>query len=610
MSKQRAGELAEAEALFLQSLSSQPRNGAVLRQLAIIAGKSGRLGDALKWARQAVKYTPNSAEAHSDLGELLRRDGQSEQATKSFETALRLDPACLPASFNLGLVRFSQTRFADAAECFQNAIRCGPDFADGWQMLGKAREQCFHRKDAIAALRQAVILAPKRSDIRCSLGGVLLKADDDAGAEAEFSTALTLDPGSEPALRGLAAALTKTNVSAALSLLRRAIAQRPADCALYLALGETLYYAGDFAGASRVYREALCLQPGLVLAYVGLAHCRKIGPADADLAEAMRVTLATPGLDAESRVKLHFALGKAMDDLGRYEAAMSQYDAGNLLWLQSRPWDRRRISLAETRARHSAMISGLIERFDAAAIGDMRRSGDPSDRPIFVLGMMRSGTTLVEQILAGSPDVYGAGELAFWTDQIGRLLADPRGEIDVAALCRDYRAVLDRISASSVRVINKTPHNFFVLGLIHGCFPNAKIIHCIREPIDNCLSIYFTNFSEPYDFAYDKPSIVAFFKDYRRIMDHWRHLVPGDCLLDVAYEELVADPDAVTRKMLSFCRLPWRESCRDFGRAARTIHTASAWQARQPIYRSSAGRWRHYAPWLAEFRPLAEPDAR
>jgi len=230
-----------------------------------------------------------------------------------------------------------------------------------------------------------------------------------------------------------------------------------------------------------------------------------------------------------------------------------------------------------------------------------------SETPVLIVGMMRSGTTLVEQILSSHPEIGAGGELTFWGDaaaKLDHLAADRTDDSSWQKLSSEYLALLGRFAPDAIRVTDKMPHNFLWLGLIHTVFPAARIVHCRRNPIDTCLSIYFTHFGVAKDFAYDRKNIVSFYEQYDRLMAHWREVLPKDRLIEVNYEELVADRESVARKLISFCGVDWNDACLRHEKNERAVTTASMWQARQPIYTSSVERWRRYEPWLGEFNRL------
>jgi hypothetical protein len=332
------------------------------------------------------------------------------------------------------------------------------------------------------------------------------------------------------------------------------------------------------------------------------------------LKEAQRIVGLPPPPSRE--VHLRYALGKYFDDVAEYEQAFMNYRRANELAARARPaHDRRRVS---------AGIDQLIE-LGQEWVSRMRNDANRSERPVFIVGMPRSGTTLAEQILASQGAVFGAGELPFWTTAASRHAATRDGDgaargggeaardvgesgegASLARLAKEYLSLLRRLSADALRVVDKMPGNFLYLGLLHAALPQARIIHLRRNPIDTCLSIYFQNFGALHSYANDLEDLAHYYREYVRIMDHWRRILPAGVVLEVWYEELVEDPETWSRRMLEFIGLPWVASCLDFHRSTRPISTFSKWQARQKISASSIGRWRNYARFLGPLRTLAD----
>jgi hypothetical protein len=282
---------------------------------------------------------------------------------------------------------------------------------------------------------------------------------------------------------------------------------------------------------------------------------------------------------------------------------MRHFDAANRIRSAAAGLDRATLA-AQTGRVIATTPPGYLDRRPDLGVAD--------ETPILIVGMPRSGTTLVEQILSSHPDVAPGGELSFWHDRNGagaRVFgADARPEA-VRRLADDYLAVLHAVSPTAARVTDKMPFNFGLLGMIRQVFPRATIVHCRRHPIDTCLSIFATDFEATIDFAGDRGSLVFFYRQYQRLMAHWREVLPPDRFIEVDYEALVADPAPLTRRLVANCGLQWNDACLAPHRNQRRITTASVWQARQPIYRTSVERWKRYEPWLGELRQLLEPMA-
>jgi tetratricopeptide (TPR) repeat protein len=388
--------------------------------------------------------------------------------------------------------------------------------------------------------------------------------------------------------------------------LRRVLAAAPRNAGTRALLGELLSDRGMFEEAQRHLSEAIDVVPA---AFQQLAAVKRITEADRPLVERMRNLAAGPSLDVAARVSVQFGLGKAFDDLGEYAEAMRHYEAGNRL---------KAMTVRLDRAAMAAKYDAVITRFSAEALERGRRAlarpvcqGD--DMPVFIVGMPRSGTTLVEQILSSHPAVAAGGELTFWKDRLTNWQTSGVNALDAGVLSKaaeDYRAALRGIGPEAMRVTDKEPRNFELLWLLHLAFPNTRIIHCRRNPVDTCLSIFFTNFRGSQSYAWDRGDLAFAYRHYERLMNHWRRVLPSDRFIEVEYEVLIADAEAESRRLIAFCGLEWDDACLAPERNNRVVRTATLWQARQPVYKTSVERWRRYEPWLGELRELlAEPDA-
>ncbi|MEJ0046196.1 MAG: sulfotransferase [Rhodospirillales bacterium] len=317
----------------------------------------------------------------------------------------------------------------------------------------------------------------------------------------------------------------------------------------------------------------------------------------------MRTVLRRADLHDAERMTIHFAMGKVYDDLADYAHAMEQFDLANRLRAKDIKFDR---------AGFAALVDANIRQFTRDFIARNAASGIPDQRPLFIVGMYRSGTTLVEQVLSSHPEIAAGGELTVWTPADIDIDA-ATGEFDpdhTHAAIAKYLAALQKIGPCAARVTDKLPFNFLRLGAIHSLLPNARIIHCQRDPIDTCLSIYSTLFNTRVAFAARKDDLVFCYQQYLRMMEHWRKILPADVFVDVQYERLIADRETETRRLIAFTGLEWNESCLQPEQNKRSIGTSSAWQARQPVYATSLHRWRRYEPWIGELRQLLPPGAQ
>ena len=386
-------------------------------------------------------------------------------------------------------------------------------------------------------------------------------------------------------------------------LFRRSLALDPNHVAGWLGLGRLLEDVGDADGALACYRNVLELEPGHAAAlghYLALVRAA----APAELLAAAETTTEDPRAADEPRALVAYGLAKYYDRRSEHGAAARVATAANAARRRSaRPFDR---------ASLTARVSALIGSYDASFFADRRDFGVGTEQPVFIVGMPRSGTTLVEQILAAHPMLHGAGEL----QDLSRLAAETAGKrsesrmraaahLEVAEsralACRYLRALRDGAPKDSLRISDKSPLNFYQLPLVALLFPNASVVHCQRDPRDNALSIWMENFNAEQRYATDFHDLAHYFAEYQRLVAHWQSVLPLH-LLEVQYEDTVANVEHQARRVVEFLGVPWNARCLDFHGSGRAVQTLSRWQVRQPIYSSSVGRWRRYMPHLPELQ--------
>ncbi len=383
------------------------------------------------------------------------------------------------------------------------------------------------------------------------------------------------------------------------SLLERALAINATYIPARFNLALLYEERGELARALELYEAILDQNPAYVDALVRIAHARKATSPDDPVIRRLRRSLRRSNIDALARESLHFALGKALDDCGRYDEAFEQYGLGN------------RQSAARLLRYDPSAEEQRVERILTTFTADWLAGAAPvSDRPlVFVTGMFRSGSTLFEQLLAGHPRVTAGGEIEYF----GRLLMHSGAQFpeSVASLApdgwqrlgREYLEYLDRTFPGAETVTNKRPDMFPLLGVLRAMYPNARFVNTVREPKDTCLSIWFQQFDARLAYASDLGSIAHHYRQYRRLMAHWRRLF-ADRIFDADYDRLVEDPREVAAGLLEFLGLDWHDDCLAFERRATRVRTASVGQVREPLYRRSSGRWRNYERQLAGLERL------
>jgi Tfp pilus assembly protein PilF len=422
-------------------------------------------------------------------------------------------------------------------------------------------------------------------------------------ALASYDRALALRPDYAEALYNLGDTLRERgDLHAALAHHRRALSLKPDLADAYNRMGNVLEELGQLQEAQSAYLEALRLDPNSAAAYVNLAIAKTFKPGDAHLAAMEALAAKTEGLSKTDRMQLDFALGKAYADLNDHSRSFQHLLAGNAA---------KRTSICYDETAVLALFDRIEAVFTPELIAAKSGGGNASALPIFVLGMPRSGSTLVEQIVASHSAVHDAGELRVLGDVV-RTVRGPNGKsvpypelapsLDRATLHQigaRYDAMLRELAANhgapkAERITNKMPSNYYFAGLIHLALPNAKIIHTIRDPLDTCMSCFSRLFAEEQNYTYDLGELGRYYQRYERLMAHWRRVLPVGRILDVRYEDVVADLERQARRIIGYCALPWDNRCLSFHETDRPVRTASATQVRQPIYKSAMGRWRVY----------------
>ena len=554
--------------------------------------------------REAQTRDPRAAKDQFLRAVQLLRSGQTAAATASLLAAIQSDDTHFDAHLALGSALAQGGRFADASAALSRAVALRPNSAAANAALGGAYDRQNLHNQAIEAFRRAVALKPALGDVHHRLSQLYTLYSRPEEAAHHLDRAADINPNTTNArLYRSDAQLLRGDLAAAERWARKAVALEAASSAAQGTLGGLLYAQGRFEEATTYFEASLRLNPKTAKAWDGLVHCRKYSAADNSILDRMHAVLRRNDLGDFERMTVQFAIGKVYDDRGDYAHAMEQFDAANRL---------RGKDLSFDRAGFAALVDRNIEVFTQDFITRNAASGTADQKPLFIVGMYRAGTTLAEQIVSSHPDIAAGGELTVWTPTDLEVDAttgefDPGGTRSAVA---KYLSMLQKIGPGAARVTDKLPFNFLRLGAIHSLMPKARIIHCQRDPIDTCLSIYSTLFNSRMSFSARKADLVFCYQQYLRMMDHWRKVLPADILLDVQYERLIEDREAETRRLIAFTGLGWNELCLQPEQNRRSIGTSSAWQVRQPVYTTSLQRWRRYEPWIGELRQLLSREAR
>lgn len=520
--------------------SSDTTGVSVWLQQVIALEKAGRLAEARTACQRILSEAPDNVPALRRYAVLCARCGDLLNGVRSMQKALELAPRDPEGLANLGLMYQGLRSLDQAEEALRKSLALAPQNAMGWLTLGNVQKDALQYDDALVSYRRALQINPR---LVGAYNNIALVYRD----------------------------------------------------------------RGELDEAAVNFRRALEIMPDCAEAFHGLAKIKKFTEVDDDV-RALQALLQRKDLSLDQRVHLNFAFGKVLDDLGDYDLAFSCFKEAN---------DLKRSTIRYDAARQEAFFQAIRNAFTPTLFECFETAGYRDATPIFIVGMPRSGTTLVEQILASHSGVFGAGELYVLNDLVtatartvdGAVLAYPE---NVAALTpADYHEMghryvdaVRRVEATCAHITDKMPQNFLYLGLIRLILPQAKVIHCVRDPVDTCLSSY-VNFLG-HEFACDLEELGRYYRLYEELMAHWRTILPGG-FLDVRYEDLVTNGEAVTRRLLDFCGLPWEDQCLRPHAAARPVKTLSVAQVRQQVYTSSLERWKRYRDHLGPLLAVLEP---
>ena len=548
-----------------------PKQAAPLLALATDFLRAGNAADAIAPLRAAALLQPANPIIHHDLGLACLEAGRPADAVGALKRAVACNPGYADGYFRLGIASEKMGDVAGAIVAYYRATESDPALTEAWFRAGAMVHTLGHLDEAIACFRQA----------------------ESVGGNSRF--------GRLGRARGL---LTEDRHHEAEQVLRQMVADDPTSAMAHDLLGNLLSEFGRFDEARECFRRAIEIAPLLAGSYYELARCRPVRRDEEGLVQQIEAALATPGLESAQRLRVHLAIGKVSEDLGDCERAMRHFDAADTV--------RRGLARFDSTA-FSVEIERLIASSTREWMARASELGSQDPAPVLIIGMPRSGTTLVEQIISSHPEVGAGGELNFWNERGLAWLRSGTGGEDIkpsflAKAGVEYLQVLRAISPTGARVTDKMPFNFLWAGLIHAAFPRAVFIHCRRAPVDTALSIHQTFFNPGLAFPTGGVELVAYFRSYQRLVGHWRKVLPADRFIEIDYEELTRAPEPSIRRIIASCGLRWNDACLHPERNPRAVDTPSKWQVRQPISLKSVARWRRYEPWLGPLGELVEEE--
>lgn len=630
------GMLDEAATYYTSILKAQPRNIDAKHLLGVLRMQQGKFAEAVRLFRQVRTVADRSAMLEINLGDALRQMGKVRAALVHYDAAIAEDPSSGPAHVNrgLGLQQLGQNDAAIAA--FSDALQAGSARVEALNNRGSVYQTLGRHDEALADFRAAIALdpaniashynyanslkaagrleeardvyrhllelVPDHFDGLNNLGNVLRDLGDPASAVGLFDRALALQPDHVGAINNRGTALRDLGrTDEALAAYNRALELQPDFAASHNNAGDTLSQLGRFREAELAFHRAIAVDETYAQPYLNLSTIHRFVPGD-PLMSAMLTARARTSEPAD-QARFDFALGKAYADIRDYAEAFRHYAKGAA--------SRRRLMPYDEDATFTLM-AGLKSVFTPKFVSKHRGSGDPDKRPVFILGMPRSGTSLIEQILASHPAVRGGGELMALNHALHPFMRRGDGfplnladisATDLTGIAARYSAGVAALVPTDLRVTDKMPLNFYFVGLIALAMPNARIVHATRNPIDTCLSCFTQHFTDGHAFTNDLAELGRYWRAYADLMAHWRTVLGPDAFIDVAYEDVVADMEGEARRMLDYVGLAWDDRCLSFHQTDRSVRTASVAQVRQPIYKTSVERWRVYEPWIG---PLLE----
>lgn len=637
------GDAPRAESVCRARLAREPDSIGMLRLLGRALATQSRFDEAEVIVRRALGQKPEFAPLHEDLGSVLAIQRRFEEAVASFRKALSLDSGLPLAGKKLGQALAALGRGAEADKAFEGwferdpgrvhvaialdhlragrqddaikrlrkALRENPDNVDALHTLAQAywgEEQ--RRSDIEALLRRATELAPRHVGAWILLATLLHDTNRPEEAIACYEKAVEIEPGNASAWSGLGADYAQVgDMERSAAAYARSLGLEPGRPGIHMSRAHALKSLGRQDEAVREYRAAIALKPDFGEVYWSMANLKVFRFEPAEVA-AMEEQLERQDLSESAAVHVRFALGKAYEDAGDFDRAWEHFHAGNQLQRPLVSYDPVGFEV-----RHEA----IREVFSREFLEEHAGHGFESDAPIFIVGLPRSGSTLIEQILASHSQVEGTlelptlGEIAVSTGRYRRKTEYPEAVRELRS--KDFRAYgrqyIDdtRIyrTTGRPRFTDKLPNNFSHVGIVHLILPNARFINARRHPLDSCLGSYKQLWGKGQNFAYDMNELALYYRQYHEMMKHWQRVLPGK-VLDVHYEELVGNLEEQVRRILAHCGLPFEEGCLRFHETGRPVRTASSEQVRLPLYSRALGAWRRYekhlGPWQEELADI------
>ena len=614
---QQLGKLDLAAEAFGSVIAAEPDNFDAHQQLGIVRFQQGRYAEALSHLDAAAKLKPDDVAAQSNHGLALATLGRTKEALAAYERALAAQPENAEAHFNIANLLRDLERFSDAVTSYERAVAIKPNYFDALNNCGNVLKQLRRPAEAVVCYDRALVLRPRHAGALYNRANALRDLHRPIEALAGFDKALAIEPSLVEAHVNRGHALKDLNRSReALTAYQKAISLKPECAEAHDGKGLVLVELGRLGEARAAFETATRIGPRRASFFFNLTGAKTMASGDAAVRAMEDLARDMNSLSVDDQIPLRFALAKTWADLNDPARSFRHLIEGNAL---------KRRSIAYDEASALADLARMGRAFPDELLRSHEGLGDPSCVPIFIIGMPRSGGTLVEQILASCPGVAGAGEITDFAAAVGEiggaglaaLQASHSDARVTGALLREigarYVERIRRLAPQAERIVNKLPDNFRWAGLIHLALPHARIIHTKRDPIDTCVSCFSKLFSGNLPYSYDLEELGRYYCAYDGLMAHWRQALPPETLLEVQYEDLVEDFEREARRLVAHCGLEWDPRCLKFFETERPVRTASAVQVRQPLFKSSVGAWRRHerflGPLLKALAPVLTRDA-
>jgi tetratricopeptide (TPR) repeat protein len=598
------GRPALAIVYYRQALAIEPANAAAHNNIGLALQQLGQVEKALPHHRRALALRPGMAEAHAGLGNAHRLLGRLEEAAGHYRNALSARPEYAAVHNDIAGVLHQLGRIDEAAAHYRRALSAQPNYADAHYNLANILSGLGQHQEAIEHYAKAVAIRPGFAEARNNMANLLQTLGRHDEAIAHYEAAVGVRAGYAEAHHNLGKAyFALDRHEHAIAAYEKALAIDPSKATVHNDLAAAHLVLGHLREAYAAFAAAVARAPRDARIHLSLAGLARFTTGDPRLAALAKLAELGPSLSGDDQIALHFALGKAHSDLGNREQSFRHFIRGNALKRGQTAYDERAALTS---------FAQICAAFTPELMLEKRGCGDYSRLPIFIVGMPRSGSTLLEQVLASHSRVFAAGEINDFAkavesvpgarDSFPRFISSCPAD-ELRRLGRRYVESLRAKSPRAARITDKMLSNFAYVGLIHMVLPNARIIHARRDPVDTCLSCFSLLFGDDQPYTYDLAELGRYYRAYAALMRYWQAVLPAGVMLDVHYEDVVADLEGQARRLVAHCGLEWEDRCLAFHETQRPVHTASVTQVRQPLYRDSVGRWRPY-------RDLLEPLLR